>query len=364
QDAVMRFASDGSMLFVSRSAEKLFGCQRYELAGSGLLDRIHVLDRPGYLTAFASANRDGAARRVEVRMRRDDPTSAAPAFIWVEVGLSPVVDPDTAGERYEVVALLRDVTARRDHEDEMRKARKLAEEASSAKSRFLATIGHELRTPLNAIVGFSEMMTSGVVGELPPQHKEYAALIHQSGNHLIEVVRMLLDMSRLEAGKFDLQTEGFQPSALIDPCLQIVDSMAQAKRVRVVVDLPGNLPALVADERACRQVLINLLSNAIKFSNADAVVRLSLRRQGQHLLISVADSGVGMDAAAVGRVGEPFFQAQGGLARGYEGTGLGLSIVKGLIELHDGTLHVTSTPGQGTVMTVLLPINGPATKPE
>ena len=364
QDAVMRFASDGSMLFVSRSAEKLFGCQRYELAGSGLLDRIHVLDRPGYLTAFASANRDGAARRVEVRMRRDDPTSTAPAFIWVEVGLSPVVDPDTAGERYEVVALLRDVTARRDHEDEMRKARKLAEEASSAKSRFLATIGHELRTPLNAIVGFSEMMTSGVVGELPPQHKEYAALIHQSGNHLIEVVRMLLDMSRLEAGKFDLQTEGFQPSALIDPCLQIVDSMAQAKRVRVVVDLPGNLPALVADERACRQVLINLLSNAIKFSNADSVVRLSMKRQGRQLNISVSDRGIGMDADALQRIGEPFFQAQDGFDRRYEGTGLGLSIVKGLVELHEGTLHAVSSPGEGTTMTVLLPINGPAIKVE
>src|SRR5690606_41841248 len=109
----------------------------------------------------------------------------------------------------------------------MRKARKLAEEASSAKSRFLATIGHELRTPLNAIVGFSEMMTSGVVGELPPQHKEYARLIHGSGTHLIEVVQMLLDMSRLDAGKFELQTETFQPDSLIDPCLKIVGPLAR-----------------------------------------------------------------------------------------------------------------------------------------
>src|SRR5690606_3826022 len=204
----------------------------------------------------------------------------------------------------------------------------------------------------------------GVVGELPPQHKEYAALIHQSGNHLIEVVRMLLDMSRLEAGKFDLQTEGFQPSALIDPCLQIVDSMAQAKRVRVVVDLPGNLPTLVADERACRQVLINLLSNAIKFSNADSVVRLSMKRQGRQLNISVSDRGIGMDADALQRIGEPFFQAQDGFDRRYEGTGLGLSIVKGLVELHEGTLHAVSSPGEGTTMTVLLPINGPAIKVE
>jgi cell cycle sensor histidine kinase DivJ len=364
QDAVLRFSSDGTMLFISRSAEKLFGCQRYEIAGSGLLDRIHVLDRPGYLTAFAAANRDGLARRVEVRMRRDDPTSRAPSFVWVEAGLSPVVDPDTPSERHEVVALLRDISERKDHEEEMRKARKLAEEASKAKSRFLATIGHELRTPLNAIVGFSEMMTSGVVGDLPPQHREYAMLIQQSGHHLIEVVKMLLDMSRLEAGKFDLQTEGFHPSTLVEPCLQIVDSMARAKRVQLLVDTPGNLPALVADERACRQILINLLSNAIKFSNENSVVRLSMKRQGQQLNLSVSDRGIGMDTDALERIGEPFFQAQDGLDRRYEGTGLGLSIVKGLVELHEGTLHAVSTPGEGTTMTVLLPINGPAIKVE
>jgi two-component system, cell cycle sensor histidine kinase DivJ len=364
QDAVMRFASDGTTLFISRSAERLFGCQRYELAGSGLLDRIHVLDRPSYLTAFADANRGGLARRTEVRMRRDDPDSAAPHFVWVEVGLSPVIDPDAAGERHEVVALLRDITERRDHEDEMRKARKLAEEASNAKSRFLATIGHELRTPLNAIVGFSEMMTSGVVGDLPPQHKEYASLIQQSGRHLIEVVRMLLDMSRLEAGKFELQTEAFPPTALVEPCLQIVEPMARSRQLRLVVDVPKDLPALVADERACRQILINLLSNAIKFSNENSVVTLTMKRQGQKLNISVTDRGIGMDTDILERIGEPFFQAQDGFDRRYEGTGLGLSIVKGLVDLHEGTLHASSVPGEGTTMTVLLPINGPAIKVE
>jgi cell cycle sensor histidine kinase DivJ len=363
QDAVMRFASDGSMLFVSRSAEKLFGCPRYELSGGGLLERIHVLDRPGYLTAFSEANRDGRARRVEVRMRRDDAEMPAPPrFVWVEIGLSPVTDPDAPGERHEVVALLRDITERKDHENEMREARKLAEDASNAKSRFLATIGHELRTPLNAIVGFSEMMSSGVVGELAPQHKEYAALIQQSGHHLIDVVKMLLDMSRLEAGKFELQTEGFQPGALVAPCLQMVEAMARGKQVRLVADVPHGLPALVADERACRQILINLLSNAIKFSNEHSVVTLSMKRQGQQLNISVTDEGIGMEADALGRIGEPFFQAQDGFDRRYEGTGLGLSIVKGLVELHEGTLHAVSEPGLGTTVTVLLPVNGPAIK--
>jgi cell cycle sensor histidine kinase DivJ len=262
------------------------------------------------------------------------------------------------------VALLRDVTDRKDQENEMRRARKLAEEASMAKSRFLATIGHELRTPLNAIVGFSEMMSSGVVGELSPTHKEYAKLIHQSGAHLIEVVNMLLDMSRIEAGKFELQAEPFQAEALIEPCLRIVDPMAREKSVRLMSELPRALPMVVADERACRQILINLLSNAIKFSHAHSVVTISMRRQGAHLSIAVADQGIGMGEEAVSRIGEPFFQVQDDLSRIYEGTGLGLSIVKGLVELHGGTLHAASTPGVGTTMTVLLPINGPLTKME
>jgi len=365
QDAVMRFGSDGSVLFVSRSAEKLFGCRRFELTGSGLIERIHVMDRPAYMTAFAEANSDGETRRVEIRMRHDAlDAGAAPAFIWVEASLSPVVDNAVAEDRHEVVVLLRDVTARHDHEFELQRARKAAEEASIAKSRFLATIGHELRTPLNAIVGFSEMMTSGVVGDLSPQHKEYATLIHQSGHHLIEVVKMLLDMSRLEAGKFELQTEPFMPDTLVEPCFKMVDAMARERSIRLMSDIPRTLPMLVADERVCRQILINLLSNAVKFSHAHSVITLEMRRQGRFIAMVVTDSGIGMPDEAVKRLGEPFFQAQAGLARRYEGTGLGLSIVKGLVELHDGELHASSSPGEGTVMTVLLPINGPETKVE
>jgi cell cycle sensor histidine kinase DivJ len=122
------------------------------------------------------------------------------------------------------------------------------------------------------------------------------------------------------------------------------------------------LPMLMADERACRQILINLLSNAIKFSNEKSAVVVSMKRQGSYLSIAVTDRGIGMGEEAVRRIGEPFFQANDGLARRYEGTGLGLSIVKGLVELHEGTLHATSSPGEGTTVTVLLPLNGPATK--
>src|SRR5690606_18135675 len=124
QDAVVRFASDGSLLFASRSSERLFGCRRYELAGNGMIERMHILDRPAYLTAFAEANHDGKSRTVEVRMRRDDPhaSAALPQYLWVEIALSPVIDTESPAGRNEVVVLLRDITARKDQEQEMRRA--------------------------------------------------------------------------------------------------------------------------------------------------------------------------------------------------------------------------------------------------
>ncbi len=365
QDAVLRFSNEGEVLMASQSSESLFGCRRYQLTGSGLTERLHVADRPAFLTAFADANRGGKSRMLEVRMRHDDAhaSTSLPRFIWVEVSLSPVIEPESDGS-YEVIALLRDITGRKDTEVAMAEARRVAEEASEAKSRFLATIGHELRTPLNAVVGFSEMMTSGIGGELSDTHREYAGLIHQSGKHLLEVVRMLLDMSRLEAGKFELQAEPFAAQDIIEPCFGMVDALAQSRNVRLVADIGRHLPMLVADERACRQILLNLLSNAIKFSHPGGVVTVTLKRQGTSLNLSVSDQGIGMAPESLQRIGEAFFQEHGGLARSYEGTGLGLSIVKGLVDLHQGTLRAMSEIGAGTTVTVLLPINGPAIKSE
>lgn len=362
QDAVMRFSSAGELVFVSGATEKLLGCKRYELAGVTFSDRIHVLDRPAFLTAFAEASQDGQTRIVEIRLRRDEPSARVPLFVWAEVTLTPVTENTEPGERYEVVALCRDVSERKDFEAGLRAAWRAAEEASTAKSRFLATMGHELRTPLNAIVGFSEMMTSDIGGELSPTHREYAKLIHQGGTHLIEVIRMLLDMSRIEAGKFELQVESFAPASLVEPCLKMVEQVAAQRKVTIKTDLAPTLPNIMADERVCRQILINLLSNAVKFSHEGGAVRLTMRRQGQNLNISVADEGIGMSPDAVSRIGEAFFQANDGLSRRYEGTGLGLSIVKGLAELHEGSLHAISEANVGTTMTVLLPVNGPAIK--
>ena len=365
QDAVLRFSPDGEVLLASRSSELLFGCPRYQIAGSKLSDRLHVMDRPAFLTAFADVAQDGRSRTVDLRIRQDDPRSRSnvPRFVWAEVQLSPIIEESAPGVRNEVIALIRDITARKDAEAAMAEARRVAEDASNAKSRFLATIGHELRTPLNAVVGFSDMMSSGIGGELSPTHKEYAGLIQKSGKHLLEVVGMLLDMSRIEAGKFEIQAESVDPAEIVPACLAMVESLAQEREVRLVSDIETDLPLMTADERVCRQIMINLLSNAIKFSHDGGVVTASVKRQGQSINFSVRDRGIGMAPAAMARIGEPFFQVQDGLSRKYEGTGLGLSIVKGLVELHGGTLRAMSEIGVGTTITVLLPINGPATKP-
>jgi len=365
QDTVLRIAGDGNIVLASRSSETLFGCPRYQVAGSNLAERLHIMDRPTYLTALADAAQDGRNRLIELRLRQDDPhaRSNVPRFLWIEMQLSPIIDDASAEARHDVIALLRDITARKDAEAAMAEARRVAEDASQAKSRFLATIGHELRTPLNAVVGFSEMMSSGIGGELTPTHKEYAGLIQQSGKHLLEVVNMLLDMSRIEAGKFELQADSMDAGSIIPACFSMVETLAQEQKVRLVSEIEADLPPILADERVCRQIIINLLSNAIKFSHEGGLVTVAVKRQGQSINFSVRDRGIGMAPAAMARIGEPFFQVQDGLSRKYEGTGLGLSIVKGLVELHGGTLRAMSEIGAGTTITVLLPINGPATKP-
>jgi len=362
QDTVLRIGDAGEVIFVSRAAEALFGCQRFELTSLGLRERVHVLDRPAYLTALADGLEHARPATLEVRMRFDEPGAPArtPRFIWVEMVISPITDRKEPGAG-ELVVLMRDVTSRKDLERATQSAREAAEQASAAKSRFLASIGHELRTPLNAIVGFSEMMSGGVGGILPQGQKEYVQLISQSGHHLLGLVNMLLDASRIEAGRFELQTDRFAPEMLLGPSLKMVDKQAVDKKVVLVRHIAPNLPEIEGDERACRQILINLLSNAVKFSHDGGTVTVQMKRQGQSLNISVSDAGIGMSPESLERLGEPFYQAQDGLTRRYDGTGLGLSIVKGLAELHGGQMHATSLLGHGTTMTVLLPINGPET---
>ncbi|MCB9993419.1 MAG: PAS domain-containing sensor histidine kinase [Hyphomicrobiaceae bacterium] len=352
-----RMTAQGDLLFASPILGQILGCEAYQLKGRGFFKRVHLLDQPLFLKQISDAAHGREPLTTEIRVRVDHISSAG--FIWLELGATRRNDLDSAGDAPEAVVVFRDVSSRKQQQQQLEAARANAEEAARTKSRFLATIGHELRTPLNAIVGFSEMMASNIGGDLSDAHREYANHIKDSGRHLLDVVNMLLDMSKIEAGKFELDLGRFAPDGLVAPVLRMVEVPLNQKNLAIELDIQDRLPEILADERAIRQILINLMSNAVKFSHKNGRIGVSMRRQGTRLCIAVSDTGVGMDKEELARIGEPFYQAGQGLARRYEGTGLGLSIVKGLIELHGGQLNATSTRDVGTTMSVLLPIDGP-----
>jgi len=242
--------------------------------------------------------------------------------------------------------------------DELDRARAHAERADVSKVRFLATVSHELRTPLNAIIGFSEVLSTDNALTLDGnRRREYAQIVHQSGLHLLAVVNTLLDMSKIESGKFDFFPEPFDAGPMVHGCCNLLQLKAEQAGIDLVRDVPQGLPELVADGRACRQILINLLSNAVKFTPAGGRISMILRREGDRLAFVIADTGIGIAESDMPRLGEPFFQAGSAYTRAHDGTGLGLSVVCGLVGLHNGDLTVESAIGEGTSVTVRLPID-------
>jgi cell cycle sensor histidine kinase DivJ len=358
-DVITRHGRNGAVLFVSPAAEPLFGVPLGELAGHGLFERVHVADRPGYLTALADAAALGENRSVEFRIRRGGAADVAGGqFLWVEMRCRPLdraADGANGGER-EVVAILRDVSERKAQERAIEIARAESERANAAKNRFLATMSHELRTPLNAIIGFSDMLTNSALVLAPEREREYAKLINDSGRHLLSVVNGILDMSKMETGNFDIAPEPIAPTQAIASCCDLLALKAQEAGVSLNTRIAAGLPELIADRRAFNQILINLVSNAIKFTPRGGKVTVGAAREGGKLAVSVEDTGVGIGADDLPRLGEAFFQTRASYDRRHDGTGLGLSIVKGLVHLHDGDMDISSQLGEGTRVTVRLPI--------
>jgi two-component system, cell cycle sensor histidine kinase PleC len=236
-------------------------------------------------------------------------------------------------------------------------ARNRAEEANLAKSRFLATMSHELRTPLNAILGFSEVMKSELFGpHSVPQYKEYAHDVHSSGQHLLNIINEILDLSRIEAGKYELNEEAVDFAGTVDDCHHMLDMRARAKQITIKTALEPNLPRLWADERALRQVVINLLSNAIKFTPEGGEVAIKVGwTQGGGQYVSIKDTGPGIPADEIDIVQESFGRGTHAIKTAEQGTGLGLPIVKGLVDLHGGQFHLRSKIREGTEVIVVIP---------
>ncbi|HEY4344983.1 MAG TPA: ATP-binding protein [Parvibaculum sp.] len=237
-------------------------------------------------------------------------------------------------------------------------ARARAEEANRAKSHFLANMSHELRTPLNAIIGFSEVMATEIFGQhAKPIYKEYSNDINRSGQHLLGLINDILDLSRIEAGRFQIVEEEIDIVQIADEGRHLLDIRAQAQGVKVIANFEPGLPTLYADARAMRQIWINLLTNAIKFSPSGTTVTMvaCLDPTGD-LRFGVHDQGAGISETEIGRVTEAFTQGAAGIAQPGKGSGLGLSIVKGLLSLHGGSFEIRSALGQGTQAEAVFPM--------
>jgi two-component system cell cycle sensor histidine kinase PleC len=236
-------------------------------------------------------------------------------------------------------------------------ARARAEEANRAKSHFLANMSHELRTPLNAIIGFSEVMSSEIFGKhVVPTYKEYADDINRSGQHLLGLINDVLDLSRIEAGRFQITEEDVDIAQLAEDSRRILEIRAQGQRVAIAVDFEPHLPIFHGDARAMRQTWINLLTNAIKFSPPGSEVRMFARMEPNgEMRFGVHDHGPGIAEAEIDKVLHAFTQGASGLAQPGKGSGLGLSIVKGLLAVHGGRFELKSKLGEGTQAECVLP---------
>lgn len=345
---------DGRVLALNRPAcalaglpsEALVGHRAWEFRGWARTDEL------------AAAFRQSIEKAASGRFVRYETDVVADGLTRVmDVTIKPVYDD--RGVVTVLVVEARDITERVEAAERLATALDQAEAANRAKSAFLATMSHELRTPLNAIIGFSDIMLHELFGPLgSPRYRDYARHVQNSGRHLLDLINDVLDMSKLEAGRYTLDESWMEPGEAIETCRALAAVPADAGGVTLAVDCPPDLPNLLADERALRQVLLNLLSNAVKFTPRGGRVTVSaVQEVDGRIAITVRDTGIGIAADALARILEPFQQADSSISGRFGGTGLGLSICRDLMALHGGSLSIDSEPGCGTAATIRFPAN-------
>ncbi|MBM3557190.1 MAG: PAS domain S-box protein, partial [Alphaproteobacteria bacterium] len=359
-DAIITVDDRMRIVGFNLSASRLFNCKREDAIGlalEGFIPTRYRGEHEGQMRAFAES---GATKRsmghgAEVTAVRADGTEFA-----ADISISSYIG---SGHRF-YTAIIRDITQRKLSEAMVKQglidlaaAKEAAEVANRSKSAFLANMSHELRTPLNAIIGFAEVIAKGGGGLGAQKSAEYANDIVESGRHLLAVLGDILDMSKIEAGRYRLHPQPVALAAIIKAALAIAGGLAKERDIIVESHIAPNLPPIEADERALKQVLLNLLSNAVKFNRPGGRIdmRLDLLASGEQE-IRVADTGIGIAAEALEHLFQPFQQVDSGLTRRNEGTGLGLWISLQFVKMHGGTLHLESAPGIGTTAVLRLPV--------
>jgi PAS domain S-box-containing protein len=264
---------------------------------------------------------------------------------------------DVPGDGRYVVGVISDITDRKRIEKDLLAAKVEAEDANRAKSQFLANMSHELRTPLNAVIGFSEIIKNEMLGAInDPRYRDYAGDIHRSGVHLLQLINDILDLTKVEAGKYELREEVCDLAKAACDAARLMRDLAAESGLILETQAPDDLPFLFADERCLRQIVVNFLSNAVKFTPKGGRIEVGVRLEADGaLMISVADTGIGMKREDIPRALSPFRQLEHSLGRRYEGTGLGLPLVKALLELHQGSLQIESELGHGTTAIARFP---------
>lgn len=310
------------------------------LFDAGLVEVAAQADQSTLQAAIQAASRDGKGRAGFC------PRHAPQAYA--------VIDLRRLGDG-RLSAILRDASLEHSNEVRLENARIEADEMNAGKSRFLANMSHELRTPLNAIMGFSDIMRTQMFGPLTGKYAEYVGLIHESGRHLLDLINDVLDMSKIQAQRYELTREIFDIREPVSAALRLLRVQADEAGVKLRGSLPTVLIEANADRRALKQIVINLVSNAIKFTPAGGQITVNLHAYGDILDLSVIDNGIGISADDLRRLGRPFEQV-GDTTRQIGGTGLGLSLVRAFAELHGGEMIIESRLGEGTTVTVRLPV--------